>query len=92
MSHEQPPEAPAERKPRLPVCPETHRESIHEFLTHFDFLFERELNDLKALSMQYRTASYQGQLSYTRNKLATVRALLAYNEQRRKRVKLSRAR
>ena len=74
---------------RLPLVPATHLASIHDFLEHFKNVFGRELNDKRALAMQYRTSAYANEITYCRHKVAVIEALIAYNRQRRKRVKLS---
>lgn len=86
------PAAPPEPRVRLPVVPETHRASIHEFLEHFWNAVDRELNDHRALAFQYRTSAYDGRMAYLRHKKATIEHLIAMNDQRRKRVKVSRTR
>lgn len=78
-----------EKSPRLQVVPETHRASINEFLRHFLNRFELDLNDKRALAFQFRTDAYENEIRYLRYKVATVKALLYYNEQRRKRGKVS---
>ena len=80
---------PKDRKVRLPIVPEKHRAATDVFLNHFLDLFELELNDYRVLAMQHRTDAFESEIKYKRNKVSVVKSLIAYNEQRRRRGKVS---
>jgi len=80
-----------ERKIRLELVPETHRLSIDEFLSHFLDKFEYELNDYKALAVQYRTDAFKNEILWKRQKVSVIKMLQSYNATRRRRGKVSRA-
>jgi hypothetical protein len=77
-------EVPRPKITRIPTCPESHRESIDEFLIHMRNRIEKSLNDQRVAAMTTRHKSAEGTISYLRYQLSTLNWLIQINQQRRK--------
>lgn len=69
---------------RMPTCPESHRASIDEFLTHIRDKIERSLNDHRVLAMTDKSPRTVGMVKHLRNQLGTLNHLIYLNHIRRK--------
>lgn len=73
---------------RMPTCPEAHRESIAEFLTHIRDKIERSLNDHRVQAMTDKSPRTVGMVKYQRTQLSVINWLLELNAMRRKETKV----
>lgn len=69
---------------KIPVCPESHRDSIEAFLEHLLTRIDRTVNDHRALAMIDRSDRTIGQLNHFKKYQQCIRWLLSLNETRRK--------
>lgn len=74
---------------RLPLCPESHRESIEEFLKYFYDRTEKALNDYILITRTDRSSSAIGQCEHFRKLKQSLEWLRAMNAARRKHAKRS---
>lgn len=69
---------------RLPVLPETHRESINEFLSALADKIAKSLNDHRVAAMTDKSTRTSGYVLWLRHQLATIEWAAALNNSRRK--------
>lgn len=68
---------------RLPRLRESHRQSIHDYLSYVLRKVEIARNDLRAAMMTAPTDPARDQLRYYQHQISTLRWLIGMNQQRR---------
>jgi len=69
---------------RIPTCPESHRESIDEFLHYMRGRIEKALNDTRIAAMMTRSPQAVTSINYQRSQLSCINWLISINQTRRK--------